>query len=195
MPSKEEIRKIVAERKQAIADTHEMSQAVINRFMLLPELETCNITMTYVDFGKEVRTVPLISELLNQGKKIVVPYCEDGEIQLFLLKNLSQLAPGYFGILEPRIELRRLSEFKVFAEELQLVIVPGLGFDPYGGRVGRGKGYYDRFLAKIPENVRKAGFAFDCQLFDKVPMSETDQYLDIIVSENNIYRRNDVIGI
>ena len=190
MPNKEEIRKIVAERKQAISDTREMSQAVTNRFTLLPELETSSVIMTYVDFGKEVRTVSLISTMLNQGKQVVVPYCEDGEIQLFLLKNLSELAPGYFGILEPKIELRRLSEHRVRREELQLIIVPGVAFDMNGGRIGRGKGFYDRFLKKVPRDAVSIGLAFDFQIFDAVPMSENDQYMDIVVSENNIFRRS-----
>lgn len=190
MLSKEELRKIVAERKQAIADTQEMSCKVTDNFMLLSQLETCNTIMTYVDFGKEVRTVPLISGLLRQGKQIVVPYCEDGEIQLFLLKNLSQLAPGYFGILEPKIELRRLSEYRIRPEELQMIIVPGVAFDSKGGRVGRGKGFYDRFLAKTLESTLKIGFAFDFQIFEQVPMSEYDHFLNIVVSENNIYHRS-----
>lgn len=189
MLSKEEIRKIVAERKQAVADTREMSQAVIDRFILLPEIETCNIIMTYVDFGKEVRTVPLISCLLGQGKQVVVPYCEQGQIQLFLLKALNELAPGYFGILEPKIELRQLSEHRVSYDELQIVVLPGVAFDPNGGRIGRGKGFYDRFLKKTRKNIVSVGFAFDFQVFDEVPMNENDEYLDIIVSENNIYRK------
>lgn len=189
MPTKEEIRKIVAERKQAVSDTREMSQAVVDRFMLLSELETCHVIMTYVDFGKEVRTVPLISSLLNQGKQVVVPYCERGEIQLFLLKNLNELAPGYFGILEPKIELRRLSEHKIRREELQLIIVPGIAFDSNGGRIGRGKGFYDRFLKKQHGDAITVGFSFDFQVFDEVPMFENDHYLDVIVSESNIFRK------
>ena len=190
MLSKEEIRKIIAERKQAVGDTHESSQRVIAQLMTLPEIKTCDNIMTYVDFGKEVRTVPLISELLSQGKRIVVPYCEKGEIQLFWLKNLNELAPGYFGISEPKIELRRLSERRVQLDELRLILVPGVAFDPQGGRLGRGKGFYDRFLKKTSKNTLKVGLAFDWQLFDMIPMTENDQYLDVIATENNIFFRN-----
>jgi 5-formyltetrahydrofolate cyclo-ligase len=190
MLTKEEIRTIVSERKQAVSDTHEMSRRVQMHLMSLPKMKTCSTIMTYVDFGKEVRTVPWISELFNQKKHVVVPFCENDEIHLFRLKNLKELAPGYFGILEPKIELRWLSDRQIQANELSLVIVPGVAFDPQGGRLGRGKGFYDRFFKKIPENILKIGLAFDWQLFDAIPMSENDQYVDVVVTESNLFFRN-----
>ena len=190
MLTKEIIREIVAKRKQAIDDTREMSQRVVIQLLALPEMKTCFSIMAYVDFGKEVRTVPLIFELLNQGKCVVVPYCENGEIQLFRIKNLKELAPGYFGILEPKIELRQLSDRRVVPKDLHLILVPGVAFDPQGGRLGRGKGYYDRFLKKTPERILKIGLAFDLQMFDTIPMSENDQYVDIVATENNLHFRN-----
>ena len=190
MQTKDEIRKIVAQRKQAIDDTREMSRRVMTQLLTLPEMETCSTIMTYVDFGKEVRTVPLISELFNRGKHVVVPFCDDGEIQLFRIKNLKELAPGNFGILEPKIELRRQSGSKVHLKELGVILVPGVAFDTQGGRLGRGKGFYDRFLKKIPENVLKIGLAFDWQLFDAIPMSENDQYIDLVAAESKLYFRN-----
>jgi len=190
MQTKDEIRKIVAQRKQAIDDTREMSRRVMTQLLTLPEMETCSTIMTYVDFGKEVRTVPLISELFHRGKHVVVPFCDDGEIQLFRIKNLMELAPGNFGILEPKIELRRQSGSKVHLKELGVILVPGVAFDTQGGRLGRGKGFYDRFLKKIPENVLKIGLAFDWQLFDAIPMSENDQYIDLVAAESKLYFRN-----
>ncbi|MDR1384590.1 MAG: 5-formyltetrahydrofolate cyclo-ligase [Planctomycetaceae bacterium] len=185
--TKEEIRQIVAERKKMLADTQAPSQQVIARLTTLLEMSTAKTIMTYVDFGKEVRTVPMIADLLQKNRQVVVPYCEQNEIRLFLLKRLSELAPGYFGILEPKIELRGLSERKIRNDELQIVIVPGLAFDSYGGRVGRGNGYYDRLLQKLPETVMTIGLAFDCQLFDKVPMQENDCFLKVIVSETKTF--------
>jgi len=190
MQTKEEIRKMVAERKQAIGDTREASRQVVARLMTLPEIKYCSIIMTYVDFGKEVRTVPLISELFNRGKRLVVPYIDRDEIQIFRLNNLNELAPGAFGILEPKIELRRLSERRIKTNELQLILVPGVAFDPQCGRLGRGKGYYDRFLKKTPKNAHKIGLAFDWQIIDAIPMSDDDRFVDIVVTESNLFARN-----
>ena len=181
---------MISIQKQDVSDTREISRQVIARLMSLLEMKSCSVIMSYVDFGKEVRTVPLIFELLNQGKRVVVPYCENGEIQLFRIKNLKELAPGYFGILEPKIELRQLSERRVLPEELQLILVPGMAFDPQGGRLGRGKGFYDRFLKKTSKNSLKIGLAFDWQIFDAIPMSESDQYVDVVVTQNDVYFRN-----
>ena len=190
MLTKDEIRKMIAERKLLIGDTHEMSRQVITRLAVLPEMKTSFVIMTYVDFGKEVRTVPLISDLLNQGKQVIVPYCEKNEIQLFRLKNLKELAPGYFGILEPKIELRCLSDRHIQVEELHLIVVPGVAFDPHCGRLGRGQGFYDRFLKKTSENSLKIGLAFDWQMIDAIPMSENDQHVDVVVTENSFFFRN-----
>ncbi|MCL2120157.1 MAG: 5-formyltetrahydrofolate cyclo-ligase [Planctomycetaceae bacterium] len=190
MFSKDEIRNMISIQKQDVSDTREISRQVIARLMSLLEMKSCSVIMSYVDFGKEVRTVPLIFELLNQEKRVVVPYCENGEIQLFRIKNLKELAPGYFGILEPKIELRQLSERRVLPEELQLILVPGMAFDPQGGRLGRGKGFYDRFLKKTSKNSLKIGLAFDWQIFDAIPMSESDQYVDVVVTQNDVYFRN-----
>jgi len=190
MLTKDEIRKMIADRKQAISDTSEMSRQVISRLSALPEMATSSVIMTYVDFGKEVRTVSLISELFNQRKRVVVPYCVENEIQLFWLKNLKELAPGYLGILEPKIEIRCLSDRHVRPEELHLILVPGMAFDPHGGRLGRGKGYYDRFLKKTAKNCLRIGLAFDWQMFDAIPMTENDHYLDVVATENDLFFRN-----
>ncbi|MCL2348982.1 MAG: 5-formyltetrahydrofolate cyclo-ligase [Planctomycetaceae bacterium] len=185
--SKETFRTIVAERKQVMADSQSLSQQVMQNLQTVPEFVRCNMLMTYVDFGKEVRTLPLIKSLIKE-KRIVIPYCEQKNIHLFLLKKLDELAVGYFGILEPKIELRRLTDRKINADELQVILVPGVAFDRQGGRVGRGGGYYDRFLEKLPKDTLTIGLAFDFQVFDEVPMTPKDQRLNLIVSETAVYR-------
>ncbi|MDR1478303.1 MAG: 5-formyltetrahydrofolate cyclo-ligase [Planctomycetaceae bacterium] len=185
--TKEEIRRIVAERKKTFADTQTLSQLVVSRLMKIPEMTTAKSIMTYIDFDKEVCTMPVIVDLLQKGCRVVVPYCEQNEIRLFLLRNVSELDAGQFGILEPKIELRKFSERGIQFDELQITIVPALAFDPNGGRVGRGRGYYDRFLQKLPEAVVTIGLGFDFQIFDKVPMYENDCFLKIVVSETKTY--------
>ena len=65
-------------------------------------------------------------------------------------------------------------------EELELVIVPGLGFDREGGRIGRGEGYFDRFLAEA-KRAYKIGLAFECQMVERVPCESSDVILDEIL--------------
>ena len=184
--SKAEIRQTVAERKKTFADTRETSSKVLDNLLTLQNFKNASMIMTYVDFGKEVRTVPLINEWIK-SKQIIVPYIDKGEIQLFWLKNIKELAPGVRGILEPKIELRNLSDRKVKPAEIDLVLVPGIAFDRNGGRVGRGKGYYDRFLDKLSPTTLKIALAFDFQLFHEVPMDVHDVRLNAIVTESQVY--------
>lgn len=185
--SKEEIRQTVAQRKKNLADTRELSVRVLGNFEKMQEFQRSSMVMTYVDFGKEVRTVPLINDWIK-SKQIIVPYIAQGEIQLFWIKNLKELAPGVLGILEPKLELRNLSDRKVKPSEIELVLVPGIGFDKNGGRVGRGKGYYDRFLAKLSPEIPKIALAFEFQLFPEVPMDSHDVRLDAVATESQIYK-------
>ncbi|MFG0329417.1 MAG: 5-formyltetrahydrofolate cyclo-ligase [Phycisphaerales bacterium] len=73
-------------------------------------------------------------------------------------------------------------------DAIDLVIVPGLGFDTDGGRLGRGGGYYDRFLAALGPTCRKVGLCFDSQVVDRIPRAAHDQLLDVIVTDRRVIR-------
>jgi 5-formyltetrahydrofolate cyclo-ligase len=93
------------------------------------------------------------------------------------ISSLSQLRPGAFGILEPRLDAA------VFpASEIDLILVPGLAFDPQGHRLGRGKGYYDRFL---PETRGKT-MGICSYLVPRVPVEAHDCKMDAVVTEGTI---------
>ncbi|MDR1958345.1 MAG: 5-formyltetrahydrofolate cyclo-ligase [Planctomycetaceae bacterium] len=184
--SKNEIRRIVTQRKEILTDIPVRSERVLHRLEEMEEFRTASMVVSYVDFGNEVKTVPFLSRWL-QTRQMVIPYCKDGEILLFSLKNLKELAPGAFGILEPKIELRKDAGRFVQPDEPSLILVPGIAFDRNGGRIGRGKGYYDRFLAKAPVSVPLVGLAFECQMFPEVPMEFFDKRLNAVVTEDNIY--------
>jgi 5-formyltetrahydrofolate cyclo-ligase len=108
----------------------------------------------------------MIKHAQQMGKKVAVPVIR-GEDKLIasLLKNSDNaLSPGPYGILQPR-ESRELS-----LEEIDLVIVPGVAFDKKGNRLGRGRGYYDRFLKDLTlRGIPSVGIAFDFQVVDNIP--------------------------
>ncbi len=181
------IRRTAAAARQRLPDKDHRSDIILARAAALPQYKQAVWVMFYVDHAAEVRTRPLISQALSEGKQVVVPYCHGNNLDTFLLADLSELQPGMLGILEPAEELRHLAERRVPPESLQVIFVPGVAFDRRGGRIGHGKGYYDRFLAGLPSRVLRLGLAFQCQVVAAVPMLPWDAPVDAVITEEAIY--------
>ena len=175
-------------RKNRVAQKNkdEVSRAICEQFMALPAYAAAKTVMWYVDAGSEVRTRHTLPAALSHGKRVVVPWCvvETNTLELFLLEDMSELVEGAYKILEPRTELRSLPAKVVRPEELDLVMVPGTAFDPRGGRMGQGKGYYDRLLATARRDAPLVGMAFDCQVFDEIPVAPHDVFMDLVLTES-----------
>ncbi len=174
-------------RKNRIAQKNkdEVSTAICSKFTALPTYTAAKTVMWYVDAGSEVRTRHTLPAALTHGKRVVVPWCvvETNTLELFLLEDMSELVEGAYKILEPKEELRLLPAKVVKPEELDLVMVPGTAFDPRGGRMGQGKGYYDRLLATARPDAPLVGMAFDCQIFDEIPVASHDVFMDLVLTE------------
>ncbi len=136
----------------------------------------------YVGLPTEVNTHPMIEEALKIGKKVLVPLAdmENKELKLYEIRELAtDLEAGTLGVLEPRREKTRLADPK----EVDCVIVPGLAFDVKGRRLGRGAGFYDRFLSKLSERIPKIALAFSFQVLQQIPQENHDQRVDIVLTE------------
>src|SRR5688572_30521318 len=141
------IREQAHANRNAQADKDPLSKAICDRFMALPEYASAKTVLFYLDVRAEVRTRHSLPAALTSGKTIIVPWCNAaGELELFRLEDMSELAVGMYKILEPKAELRTLAEKHVRPQDLDLVMVPGVAFDRRGGRMGHGKGYYDKLL-------------------------------------------------
>lgn len=165
----------------------ELSKQICATFMSLPEYAAAKTVMFYVDVRSEVRTRHSLPDALKSGKRIVVPYCVNNELELFLLSSMDELAIGMYKILEPRAELRNLPEKKVTAKDLDLVMVPGVAFDRTGGRMGHGFGYYDKLLQHARPDAPLIALAFECQLFPEIPTQAHDIFMDKIITEKTVY--------
>jgi 5-formyltetrahydrofolate cyclo-ligase len=185
---KKAIREQAHANRNALADKDERSKLICERLIALEEYQSARTVMYYVDVRSEVRTRHYLPAALGHAKRIVVPYCVEGELELFLLTSMAQLATGAFRILEPRAELRSLPEMRVAVEELDLIIVPGVAFDRRGGRLGHGFGYYDKLLQHARPDTPLVALAFECQLFDEAPMEAHDVYMDRVVTESAAYQ-------
>jgi len=173
--------------RQAQSDKDSLSQAICRRFAVQPEYAAARTLMLYVGVRSEVGTRTLLTAAIREGKRVVIPYCAGGELELFLLESLDELMPGIYGIPEPRRELRALPERRVDPSQTDLVMVPGVAFDRRGGRLGHGKGYYDRFLPRLRPDALAVGAAFECQLLGEVPMLPGDVFMDRVITEKGVY--------
>jgi len=147
--------------------------------------------MFYVSFRSEVKTEKMIRNALNLGKRVAVPIVDREKIMVSEIKNLKEeLTKGSLGLREPKKEFRR----RVDQKKIDLVVVPGVVFDRTGGRLGYGRGYYDRFLRSSSIALRMGrsahcaliGLAFDLQIARKIPLVGKDVRVDKIVTESGI---------
>ena len=185
---KAEIRKIAFANRKNQEDKDDISRTIMATFVSQPEYESAATVMFYVDVRAEVRTRHDLPNALATGKKIVVPWCnDDGELELFHLESMDELEIGMYKILEPRQDLRGLEVKRVSVDELDVIMVPGVGFDASGGRTGMGKGYYDKCLQHARPDATLTAVCFDCQIFDKIPVQEHDIYMDKVITESTVY--------
>ncbi len=134
--------------------------------------------MVYADFRREPATAELIEKLLELGVRVCLPKCEkDGKMDAYAVESMEDLAPGRFGILEP------VGEAVLKPEEIELVLVPGYGFDSDKNRLGYGGGYYDRFLPKC-SRAMIAGVCYGNCLVETLPTEPFDVKMDLLITED-----------
>jgi 5-formyltetrahydrofolate cyclo-ligase len=165
-------------KEENIKKSKEIKEKLFN----LKEFKDAETILFYVSYNGEVFTHDMICELFYK-KNIIVPLSnkENHTLTLSHLKSWEELCIGSYNILEPSIE--KIRETKIQA--IDLIIVPGVAFDEHGGRLGHGKGYYDRLLSES-KDIFKIGLCFEFQIFDNIPMDEHDVYMDLIVTEKRI---------
>ena len=193
MEKKGKMRREAYDRRNAQENKDEVSAAAVEKFMALPEYEKAHTIMWYIDCRSETRTKPqLLAEVEKGEKKIIVPYCtedENGENKLGLwhMESLEEMVVGKWNILEPPKELWGNPEKEVAPEELDMIMVPGVGFDRDGGRMGNGQGYYDRTMEKVRPDCFLIALCYESQLFDNILVAPHDVYMDKVVTEKEVY--------
>ncbi len=118
----------------------------------------------------------------NKGVVWAFPYVHGDDLEYFIPGKNGNFIKSKLGILEPD---QKTSE-AVGADELVGILVPGVAFDEEGHRMGRGRGFYDRFLSKF--NGKKIGVCFDIQIFPEVPRDPHDIRMDVIITDERVLR-------
>lgn len=188
-------RRLAYAGRNAQADKDAASAEICRRFIEQPWQRGARTVLWYVDCRSEVRTQKALAGQLLGQQRIAVPYCTqdaDGRpcLGLWRLKDINELRPGRWNILEPPPERRHEAERIIQPTELDAVMVPGVAFDRAGGRLGNGAGYYDRLLSQVRPDAVLAGVCYEAQLVPAVALAAHDVYMDAVITERAIYQGN-----
>jgi 5-formyltetrahydrofolate cyclo-ligase len=188
---KSEIRKQVLARRDALSaiQRRALSERITARLLGLEAYRKARCVMAYMSFGSELETSGFIADLLAQKKKLVLPRVERGSraLGLYAVNDpATQLEAGVWGIQQPRT----VACPAVSSAEIGFVLVPGVAYTSRCERLGYGGGYYDGFIRSLgTQRPALVAAAFALQVVTELPLSETDQRVDRVVTEEGEYDR------
>lgn len=185
-PVKNRLRAECKQKRTALSDFEkvQMDARLTDRFFASRQYRENDMLFCYVSTEIEVDTREILRRAIADGKTVAVPRCVDGtrEMDFYILQDMSALESGSFGVLEPNPALcRKVTDFSE-----GLCIIPALAFDKSGYRLGYGKGYYDRFLAKFSGET--LGLVYDCCFYDSLPHGKFDRAAQWILTESEMYK-------
>ena len=175
--NKKELRKEIRNRKQQYTqeELKKLSEPIINRLRHHPKLIEAKTIMLYHSLPDEVFTHDFVDEMVKTGKKVLLPVViNETEMEIRCYTGSKDMKISSFNILEPIGEL--FTDYK----NIDFLAVPGMSFDTDRNRLGRGKGYYDRFL-KQAKQAYKLGICFDFQKLESIPTDEYDEKVDAVL--------------
>ncbi|HEY8910118.1 MAG TPA: 5-formyltetrahydrofolate cyclo-ligase [Desulfosporosinus sp.] len=184
---KTEVRKMCLNQRAALGEEERKSKSRIiqQKLLDLPEFKKAKTVLLFLDFRGEVETMALAEATIALGKRLILPRCAPQGILLPIeVRDLAaDLEPGAFGIREPKLTLG-----VVEPSEIDLVIIPGSGFDLQGNRLGYGGGFYDRFFMHLKPLTPRVALCFGCQVIEQIPVDKHDAKMTMLITENDVYK-------
>jgi 5-formyltetrahydrofolate cyclo-ligase len=155
------------------------SQGIWSILSKRPEFDAAHHVGGFFSVGTEINTYPILEGVLKEGRKLYLPRLvkDQHRFDFVRVEHFEALAPGPFGIQEP------VGGHPVNPAELDLVLVPGLAFDPRGHRLGFGMGFYDRVLPRLKPAALTLGVGYGFQLVEHLPEDPHDVPLKALLTE------------
>lgn len=170
------------------------SESLAQRLFATPWWSLGELVFIFIPMGGEVDTRFVVARAYRDGKQVAIPRMEGEDLAFYVYDGRTEnLIPNQFGILEPDPAWKMVDPSSPTGKRL-LVLTPGLAFDRQLRRLGKGKGFYDRFLHRLraahPAGGESwaVGLAFSEQLVERVPVSDHDELLEGIVTDREVIR-------
>ncbi len=183
---KKELRKQILQcRKEIPVDMRaEKSKRIVDHLLQSSLYQEARFVFSFVPFGDEVNIRPVLEQAVQVGKRLAIPktLSSPRELVLYPFEGWDQLIAGVYGILEPDPEKGTV----VDPADIDLILMPGVAFDRQGGRLGYGGGYYDRFLASLPQLPPLLAPCFTEQMVEQVPTEGHDIQVDMLITDEEI---------
>ncbi|MGI5912569.1 MAG: 5-formyltetrahydrofolate cyclo-ligase [Syntrophomonadaceae bacterium] len=178
--NRDELRRNMLSRRRSMTDqeVNNLSRRICSRLERLYPVTKANVIMGYNSINNEVNLIPWLVELKRQGRTIVLPRVQGGQLQAVEVNDWNNMAPGPFGIKEPLGD-------PIAIEKIDVVLVPGIVFDAKGYRLGYGKGYYDLFLPGLSKQCFNCGVCYEYQVIDNVFPHKKDVAVHWIVTDQS----------
>ena len=180
--SKEDLRARMKRGRTALSmiEAAELSARIAERVLAVPEFIRAKRVFCYASAAGEVDTRGLMREIIFSGRELYLPRVKRGKkIDAVRLASIDDLIAGPYGISEPA------GDESIEPGCLEVLLVPGVAFDRRGGRLGMGAGCFDRFLPLCKGLV--IGLSYDLQIIDRVPATERDMRMDMVITETHTY--------
>ncbi len=180
---REDIAKIIS--SLAESDIAKKVKAIEDRLFEFANFLESKIALLYVSGDNEVQTRNIIKRAYSYNKIVVLPAFNPKTFEMELMKVdqfAQELKPGPRGVLEPNAGRCKI----VPIDRIDIAIIPGIAFDEKGGRIGTGRGYYDRLIPNLAITTRKVALTMEEQIIPQAPMESHDKHVDIIITDRRI---------
>lgn len=183
MEEKQQLRRTMRALEAGLSARYkeESSRAIAGHLLAMPEYQEAGTVFCFVGTDREIDTRPILEDALAAGKRLCVPLCVGkGLMELRQVTDLRQLVPGAYGILEPPADSPLVS-----VDEVDFAVLPCLTCNHLGQRLGRGGGYYDRFLSHY-----RGGTVLLCReklIREEIPLEPHDYPVPWVLTERGLY--------